>query len=91
MLHPRLFWRESGGDWKRIEAGSLFGRNEEVRARRFVSVVLEGVIIIAPWLLSGASTGLILNGAVAGAAVLLLSLPRGPVRERYGPWSRYVS
>jgi hypothetical protein len=30
------------------------------------------------------------NDIVAGVALIALSLPRGPVREHYGGWQRYV-
>ena len=35
-------------------------------------------------------TGSMLNAVLVGAALVLLSLPRGPVRERYGGWTRYL-
>jgi hypothetical protein len=37
---------------------------------------------------SPASAGAAANAAVVGTVLILLSLPRGAVRERYGTWDR---
>jgi nucleoside-diphosphate-sugar epimerase/uncharacterized membrane protein len=60
------------------------------RALRFVNVLLAGLVITAPWLLGGATTGSRWNDLTAGVLVILLSLRRGPVGERYGTWQRFI-
>jgi hypothetical protein len=60
------------------------------RATRFVNVVFGAWVIAAPWILGGATNASRWSGAIAGALVILLSLPRGPVGERYGSWERYI-
>jgi ABC-type polysaccharide/polyol phosphate export permease len=60
------------------------------RALRFVNVLLGAWVIAAPWLLGGATSGSRWSGAIAGTLVILLSLPRGPVGERYGTWARFI-
>ena len=37
-----------------------------------------------------ATTASAWNNVLAGAALILLSLPRGPVGERYGLWQRFI-
>ena len=63
---------------------------EVTRAARFVNVLFGAWFALAPWLLSGATTASKWNGVLVGVALILLSLPRGTVRERYGGWDRYV-
>jgi uncharacterized membrane protein len=60
------------------------------RALRFVNVLFGAWVIAAPWLLGGATSASRWSDAVAGALVILLSLPRGPVGERYGTWERFI-
>lgn len=60
------------------------------RAARFVNVALGAWIIASPWLLSGGTTTATWNDVIVGVALILLSLPRGPVGERYGSWQRYI-
>ena len=60
------------------------------RATRFINVLLAAGVIVAPWLLQGATTGSKWSDLLAGALVILLSLRRGPVGERYGSWQRYI-
>jgi len=60
------------------------------RALRFVNAVFGAWLIAAPWLLGGATTGSRLSGAIAGVLVIVLSLPRGRVGERYGSWERFI-
>lgn len=56
------------------------------RAFRFVNVLFGVWLIVASWLLVGATTGAAWNDALAGALVLALSFRRGRIDERYG-WS----
>jgi hypothetical protein len=63
---------------------------EVIRAGRFLNVLLGAWIAIAPWMLSGANTAVRWNGALVGMLVILLSLPRGRIRERYATWDRLI-
>ncbi len=60
------------------------------RAARFLNVAFGAWIIASPWLLSGGTTSAAWNDVAAGIALILLSLPRGPVGERYGRWQRFI-
>ena len=60
------------------------------RAVRFVNILFGAWVIAAPWLLAGATVSSKCSDAIAGALVIFLSLRRGPVRERYGSWQRYI-
>ena len=60
------------------------------RALRFVNVLFGIWLIAAPWLLDGSTTGSTVNDILVGVVLILLSLPRGPVGERYGDWDRYI-
>jgi len=63
---------------------------EVVRAGRFLNVLLGVWIIMAPWLLAGATLEAKWNDMISGVALILVSLPHGTVRERYGSWEWYV-
>lgn len=63
---------------------------EVTRAARFLNVFCGAWLILAPWLLTGDSAAARWNDVAVGLALILLGLPRGPVRERYGGWDRYV-
>lgn len=62
---------------------------ESIRAARFLNVCLGAALVIcalvmeASWVQSGADSA-------AGLALMVVSLPRGPVRHSYGGWSRVV-
>ena len=60
------------------------------RAARFVNVPLGAWVILAPWVLSGAAISATWNDAIVGGFVILLVVPRGPVRERYGSYQRFI-
>jgi uncharacterized membrane protein len=60
------------------------------RAVRFFNVLLGAWVAAAPWLLGGATTTSKWTDVIAGALVIVLSLPRGPVGERYGTWERFI-
>lgn len=63
---------------------------EVIRAGRFINVLFGAWIAVAPWVLTGATSTSRWNGVIVGAVLILLSIPPGRVRERYGSWDRYV-
>ena len=63
---------------------------EVVRALRLVNLPVGLAIALAPWALSGATPAGLANTTVAGLALAALALRRGPVRERYGSWQRFI-
>lgn len=63
---------------------------EVIRAGRFLNVLLGGWIAISPFTMGTVSTGATWNGIVAGALLVLLSFPRGEVREQYGSWQKLI-
>jgi hypothetical protein len=60
------------------------------RPLRFINVVFGAWFIVSPSLLGGTTTGSALNDVVVGVALIVFSLPRGPIGERYGAWDRYI-
>ncbi|MEP6574493.1 MAG: vitamin K epoxide reductase family protein [Gemmatimonadota bacterium] len=60
------------------------------RALRFVNVLFGALVLAAPWVLNGATSGSRWSDAIAGILVILLSVRRGPVGERYGSWDRFI-
>lgn len=63
---------------------------EVTLALRFINVFLGIWIAAAPWLLGGGSAWAKWNDVAMGIALILLSLPRGKVWERYGSWDAYI-
>ena len=63
---------------------------EVLRSGRFLNVLLGLGIAGLPWLLDGATTGGGINATVVGALIVVLAIPRGPKRESYGLWDKYV-
>ena len=60
------------------------------RAVRFINILFGAWIVLAAWLLSGAATLGRWNDVIVGVALILLSLPRGRVKDRYGSWTPYT-
>lgn len=62
---------------------------EAARLARFLNVPLGVALMVVPFVVaaSGPQQGASL---AAGFALILLSAPRGPVRERYAGWNRWI-
>lgn len=60
------------------------------RAARYVNVLLGAWVMVSPWLLTGAPAGAVWNDAIVGLLVILLSVPRGRIGERYGGFERFI-
>jgi uncharacterized membrane protein len=69
---------------------SVIAMGEVVRIGRFLNVLLGIVVAGGPWFLAGTTTGYAATCSIVGAAVLLLAIPRGQRRERYGAWDAFV-
>jgi hypothetical protein len=60
------------------------------RAARFLNILLAVGIVVAAWLLPGASTAARVNDLAAGFLIAALSLPRGLIHNRYGGWNPFI-
>lgn len=56
---------------------------------RFLNIPLGVWLLAQPWLL-GATGGVRWSDVLVGLLLIAVSLPRGPVRELYGGWNRYI-
>lgn len=63
---------------------------EVIRAGRYLNVPLSLWVIASAWLLVGETAASRWNDVAVGLLVVVLTLPRGSVRERYGNWDRCV-
>ena len=62
---------------------------EVARPVRYLNIVLGAALMAAPLIL-GASVGTTVVSIVLGVALVVLSIRRGPIRERYGNWDRVI-
>lgn len=69
---------------------SLIAIAETGRSLRLLNVLFGAWLLIAPWVLTGFGRGAQANDLTGGIAVILLSLPRGSIRGRYGSWQPYI-
>lgn len=69
---------------------SVIGLADITRSARWLTVVAGGWILLSTWFLEGQGVAARVNGALAGATLIALSLPRGRVEGRFGGWERYI-
>jgi hypothetical protein len=70
---------------------AVIGFGEIVRPIRLLNVLMGLGLLTAPWILTGDSETSRWNDTIAGIAIIVLSVPRGRVEERFGAWSRYLN
>ena len=71
---------------------SIMAFAEVARPVRFINVLFGVWLILAPWLLEGAGSSLAAwNGVIGGLLLILLALPRGPIKDSYAGWDRYIA
>lgn len=61
---------------------------EVARPARYLNVLLGGALFVTPFVYEGSLVGALASVA-AGAALIMLSVRCGPIRERYGHWNPY--
>ena len=70
---------------------SVMAWAEVGRAVRFINIPFGAWLIAAPWLLDGIVSPLATwNGVICGALLIALAIPRGPVKDSYAGWDRYI-
>jgi Vitamin K epoxide reductase family len=62
---------------------------EVARPVRYVNAVLGAALLVVPFVYESDFPGTIAS-VISGAALIALSFRRGPIRERYGNWSRLL-
>jgi hypothetical protein len=62
---------------------------EVARPVRYVTVVLGAALLVVPFVYQTDFAGTVAS-VISGAALIALSIRRGPIRERYGKWSRLL-
>ncbi|KYH23945.1 vitamin K epoxide reductase family protein [Halalkalicoccus paucihalophilus] len=73
-----------------IVSFTVIATGEPARAVRFLNLPLGVWVIAAPWVF-GAPILVTANGALIGLLLILLSIPRGTIRDQYGEWwPRYI-
>jgi hypothetical protein len=63
---------------------------EVARALRYLIAPFGAWLLVAPWLLEGAGGAASAASMAAGLALIVLSLPRGAIRNHYGAWDRLI-
>ena len=63
---------------------------EVARPARPLNIPMGIWIVVAPWLLSGATDISRWIDVVLGSVLVALSLRRGRIDERFGGWNRYL-
>jgi len=63
---------------------------EVTRALRFANILIGLALAVAIWFFPGVSLAARLNDVIAGVLLISLSLPRGPINDRYGGWNPFI-
>lgn len=69
---------------------SVICMGEVVRIGRYLNVVLGLIVAAAPWLVADGQFAFSITSTVIGLLVGVLAFPRGPKKESYGKWDRWV-
>ena len=96
LVAPALLGMEGPAANSQFLAGALVvtvsvvALGEVVRVARYLNIPLGAWVVVSPWILSGAGGADAVSSTLAGLALILLSIPRGVIRERYGSWDRWI-
>ena len=69
---------------------SIISFAEVIRAARFLNVLLGVLLAVAVFVLPEGNQTAVWHHVIAGIVVILLSLPRGKIKERYGSWDKMI-
>lgn len=69
---------------------SVISMAEPLRMGRYLNILLGLLVAVSLWFTNSSTLALSIIGLVIGLTVAGLSIPRGPVKEEYGSWGKYV-
>lgn len=69
---------------------SVLAMAEVARPLRFLNIIIGLWLIIAPWVLTGDSTVAAAGSVIIGVSVMMLSIPKGPIKYRYAGWNKLL-
>lgn len=69
---------------------SIVSWAEVARAFRFINVLIAIWLAVASWVLPGATSLIMWHSVVAAIVIIVLSLFRGRIKEKYGAWDRLI-
>ena len=69
---------------------SIIALAEVARIIRYALIMFGLWLAIGSWFLSGSSLSSNINLLIIGVLIVLLCIPRGEIRERYGHWDRWI-
>ena len=74
-----------------IVTWAVIAFGEIVRPVRLLNVLMGLGVVAAPWLLAGDTGWSRWNDVIVGVAVMVLSIRRGRIQERFGEWNSYLA
>lgn len=69
---------------------SIVSWAEVARALRFINILISVWFGIAPWVLPGATKLIMWHSVIAAVIVIVLSIFKGKIKEKYGDWDRMI-
>jgi hypothetical protein len=63
---------------------------EVTRTARFVNVIAGVVVLILTLIFSSGSTAILMSGITSAVLLIIVSIPRGIIVERYASWDRLI-
>lgn len=63
---------------------------EVLRTFRYLNVLLGLALIAFPWFIDDGNMSLTISSSISGLIIMLLSFPKGTIREKYGLWNKYI-
>jgi uncharacterized membrane protein len=70
---------------------AVIAYGEVVRPARLLNIPVGLWILAAPWLLTGHTAWSHWNNVIVGVAVIVLSIRRGRITERFGGWNAFLA
>ncbi|MDX5437727.1 MAG: SPW repeat protein, partial [Pontibacter sp.] len=69
---------------------AVIAMSEVLRPVRFIFILFGAWLIAAPWVLGTDNTAVMWNSIASGAALILLSFPKGKVEDKRGSFDKYI-
>lgn len=69
---------------------SVISMGEVLRTGRFINILLGIILIVSVFFFSGYTTIGLINDLIIGAMVIILSIPKGIIKESFDTWDKMI-
>lgn len=69
---------------------AVISMGEIIRSGRYLNVLIGAIVAVGPWIMANPKAIQGINAIMSGLVLMILSIPRGVIKENFGPLQKWI-